>query len=84
MSNCQQSDGDDLNYHAMRQGDRWSACFLHPCEMTVIVSEEALKDWDEKDLYELCLARLNRTLATVRLELAEYGDPGAFCVRWKK
>ena len=67
-----------------RQGDRCLVRFNHPCEREIIISAEALKLFGEKDLYELCLEDLKRILAACRLELARHGEPGAFCVRWKK
>ena len=67
-----------------RQGDRCLVRFSHPCEREIVISAEALKQFGEKDLYELCLEDLRRTLAVCRLELARHGEPGAFCVRWKK
>lgn len=67
-----------------RQGDRCLVRFSHPCEREIVVSAEALKQFGEKDLYELCLDDLRQSLAACRLELARYGEPGAFCVRWKK
>lgn len=83
MSNYHLSEGDTPDCHVTQQGERCCACFTHPCEMTVFVSQEAFKTLAEKDLYELCLTRLTQTLALAKLELAEYGESGAFCVRWK-
>ena len=77
--------GREIPEHSItRQGDRCSVRFSHPCEWEIIISVEALKQFGEKDLYEFCLDDLRQTLAACRLELAQQGDQGAFCVRWKK
>ena len=75
---------ETLEHSITRQGDRCLVRFSHPCEREIVVSAEALKQFGEKDLYELCLDDLRQSLAACRLELARYGEPGAFCVRWKK
>ena len=67
-----------------RDGGKCTVHFNCPGAKMVVVSAEALRRFGEKDLYELCLEDLRRTLAACRLELARHGEPGAFCVRWKK
>ena len=77
--------GMETPWHSItRQGGRCVVRFSHPCEWEIVISAEALKQFDEKDLYEFYLDDLSQTLAAYRLELAQQGDPGAFCVRWKK
>lgn len=79
-------DHDDVEtpgHSVTRQGDRCVVCFSHPCAWSVVISAEALKGFGERELYELCLEDLKRTLAVRRLELARPGEPGSFCVRWK-
>lgn len=84
MSNCQLSNGDIPACVVTRQGELCRVCFSSPCEMTVLVSAEAFKELKEEDLYELCLAQTEQNLARARLEFAQWGESGAFCVRWKK
>lgn len=79
------NNGAETPAHSItRQGDRCVVRFSHPCAREIVVSAEAFEQFGEKDLYELCLEDLRRTLAACRLELARHGEPGAFCVRWKK
>ena len=66
-----------------RDGGKCTVHFNCPGAKMVVVSAEALARLEKEDLYELCFAELKRSLEACGLAPAQYGEPGAFCVRWK-
>ena len=67
-----------------RDGGKCTVHFNCPGAKMVVVSAEALARLEKEDLYELCFAELKRSLEACGLAPAQYGEPGAFCVRWKE
>ena len=67
-----------------RDGGKCTVHFNCPGAKRVVVSAEALARLEKEDLYELCFAELKRSLEACGLAPAQYGEPGAFCVRWKE
>ena len=67
-----------------RDGGKCTVHFNCPGAKMVVVSAEALARLEKEDLYELCRAEFKRRLEACGLAPAQYGEPGAFCVRWKE
>ena len=67
-----------------RDGGKCTVHFDCPGAKVVVVSAEALARLEKEDLYELCRAEFKRRLEACGLAPAQYGEPGAFCVRWKE
>lgn len=84
MQVLQASDLEIPAHTIARDGRKCTVHFDCPGAKVVAVSAEALARLEKEDLYELCRAEFKRRLEACGLAPAQYGEPGAFCVRWKK